>query len=190
MENLLKSSTNNFSFNIEANFGSKERHKLPYRIRYDIMVIALAKPVNIHSDSCYALSENTPENFPTIVKLAGKKKKKKIRMISLCQKVSGKRDVQVWNQWAPHQREGSGTRRLPSQCWHWPCCPHPRRWCSFRLFAGFCMLYPFLSLTLQVSPNWDGSKQPVQQCAGTMVGTHTVATHMSPSPSGSNKEMK
>lgn len=77
MENLLKSSTNNFSFNIEANFGSKERHKLPYRIRYDIMVIALAKPVNIHSDSCYALSENTPENFPTIVKLAGKKKKKK-----------------------------------------------------------------------------------------------------------------
>lgn len=166
----------------------KAINKLPSRIRYDIMVITLAKAVNIHSDSYYALSENIPENSPTIISWLVTKKKN--LMISLCQRVSGKRDVQVWNQWAPHQREGSGARRLPSQCWHWPCCPHPRRWCPFCLFAGFCALHPFLSLTLQVSPNWDGSKQPAQQRAGTLVGTHTVATHMSPSPSGSNKEMK
>lgn len=164
----------------------KDINKLPYRIRYDIM-ITLAKAVHIHSDSYYALSENIPENFPTIRSWLVKKKKSHDLIVP---KGFRKKRCSGLKSMSPTSKGGKRGQETSLPVLALTLCPHPRRWCPFRSFAGVCALHLFLSLTLQVSPNWDGSKQPAQQRAEALVGTHTVATHMSPSPSGSNKEMK
>lgn len=152
-------------------------NKLPYRIRYDIMVITLAKPGNIHSDSCYTLSENTPENFPTIISWLVKKNSHDL----IVPKDFRKKRCSGLKSMSPTSKRGKRGQETSLPVLAPTLLPTPLQ----VVFISF-ICWVLYAVSLLIS-NIAGVQN--QQSSGTMVGTHTVATHLSPSPSESNKEM-